>query len=89
MYSANSSILCSKEKIGRIVGTWHEYLVNISGLRYFKQIEFQGEITKFLKNLSSLNIFTSNIKQFLWKYHILPTYFWTALVLLRSEQRKY
>ena len=34
MYTANSSILYSKEKIVRILGTrWHQYLVNVSGLR--------------------------------------------------------
>ena len=42
MYAANSSILYSKEKTGRILGTWHQYLVNVSGLRYSKQIEFQN-----------------------------------------------
>ena len=26
MYAANSSILYSKEKTGRILGTWHQYL---------------------------------------------------------------
>ena len=41
MYAANSSILYSKEKTGRILGTWHQYLVNVSGLRYSKQIEYQ------------------------------------------------
>ena len=44
MYSANLSILYSnKEKTGRILGTWHQYLVNVSGLCYSKQIEFQEE----------------------------------------------
>ena len=42
MYAANSSILYSKEKTGRILGNWHQYLVNVSGLRYSKQIEFQN-----------------------------------------------
>ena len=41
MYAANSSILYSKEKTGQILGTWHQYLVNVSGLRYSKQIEYQ------------------------------------------------
>ena len=50
MYSANLSILYSnKEKTGRILGTWHQYLVNVSGLRYSKQIEFQEELIKILR----------------------------------------
>ena len=49
MYAANSSILCSKEKTVRILGTWHQYLVNVSGLRYSKQIEFQEELISFLR----------------------------------------
>ena len=46
-----------------------------------------SRINKFSGNLNSLSIFTLNIKQFLWKYHILPTLIWTALVLLRSKKR--
>ena len=34
MYTANSSILYSKEETVRIMGTWQQYLVNISGLRH-------------------------------------------------------
>ena len=51
MYAANSSILHGKEKTGGILGTWHQYLVivNVSGLRYSKQIEFQEELMNFLK----------------------------------------
>ena len=49
MYTANSSILYSKEKTVRILGTWHQNLVNVSGLRYSKQIEFQEELINFLK----------------------------------------
>ena len=49
MYTANSSILYSKEKTVRILGTWHQYLLNVSVLRYFKQIEFQEELINFLK----------------------------------------
>ena len=49
MYTANSSILYSKEKTVRILGTWHQYLVNVSGLCYSKQIEFQEELINFLK----------------------------------------
>ena len=49
MYTANSSILYSKEKTVRILGTWHQYLVNLSGFRYSKQIEFQEELINFLR----------------------------------------
>ena len=42
MYAANSSILYSKEKTGRILGTWHQYLLNVSSLLYSKQIEYQN-----------------------------------------------
>ena len=48
MYAANSSIFRSKEKTGRILATWHQYLVNVSGLRYSKHIEFQEELMNFL-----------------------------------------
>ena len=47
MYAAILSILHSKEKTGLILGTW-QYLVNVSGLRYSKQIEFQEELINFL-----------------------------------------
>ena len=49
IYATNSSILYSKEKTGQIVGTWHQYLVNVSCLRYSKQIEFQEELINFLR----------------------------------------
>ena len=50
MYTANSSILYSKEKIVRILGTRrHQCLVNVSGLSYSKQIEFQEELINFLR----------------------------------------
>ena len=49
MYTANSLIVYSKEKTVRILGTWHQYLVNVSGLRYSKQIDFQEELINFLK----------------------------------------
>ena len=49
MYTANSSVLYSKEKTVRILGTWHQNLVNVSGLRYSKKIEFQEELINFLK----------------------------------------
>ena len=48
-YTANSSILYSKEKSVRILGTWHQNWVNVFGLRYSKQIEFQEELINFLK----------------------------------------
>ena len=49
MYTANSSILYSKEKTVRILGTRHQNLVNFSGFRYSKQIEFQEELINFLR----------------------------------------
>ena len=65
MYTANSSILYSKEKTVRILGTRHQYLVNVSGLHYSKQIEFQEELINVRsENLTSLSIFTLIIKQF-------------------------
>ena len=48
MYTAHSSILYSKENTVRILGTWHQYLVNLSCLRYSKQIEFQEEFFKYI-----------------------------------------
>ena len=80
MYAANSSILHSKKKIGRILGIWHQHLVNVSGLRYSKQFEFQEKLINFLTTWLLLSIFTLNVKHFLWKYHILPNLFLTALV---------
>ena len=47
MYAANSSILYSKERTVQILGTWRQYLVNVSGLRYSKQIKFQEELIIF------------------------------------------
>ena len=44
MYTANSLVRFSKEQTGRILGTWRQYLVNVNGLRYSKQIEFQEEL---------------------------------------------
>ena len=49
MYAANSSILYTKEKTVRILGTWHHYLVNVSSLRYSKHIEFKKELINFLR----------------------------------------
>ena len=87
MYAPNSSILHDKEKTGRILGTRHHYLVNVSGLPYSKQIEFQKKKKwwifwqpDFFKYLHF------KYQQFLWKYQILPTLIWTALVLLRSKR---
>ena len=63
----------------KLAGCWApdiNILVKVSGLRYSKQIEFQEELINLLiENMTSLSIFTLNIKQFLWKYHILPTLF--------------
>ena len=70
----------AKKKAKKLAGCWApdiNILVNVSGLRYSKQIEFQEELINLLiENLTSLRIFTLNIKQFLWKYHILPTLFY-------------
>ena len=52
MYAANSSILYSKDKSGRILGTWHQYLVNVSqvsSFRYSKQIEYQEEFINLVR----------------------------------------
>ena len=49
MYAANSLILYSKDKTVRILGTLYQYLVNVSCLRYSKQIEFQEELINFLR----------------------------------------
>ena len=53
MYTANSSILYSKEKTVRILGTWHQYLVNLSGLCYSKNkknvINFLRTFFKYLR----------------------------------------
>ena len=53
MFAANSSIQHNKEKTGQVLGTWHQYLVNVSGLRYSKKkkIEFQEELMNFLTTL--------------------------------------
>ena len=64
MYAPNSSILDDKEKTGRILGTRHHYLVNVSGLPYSKEIEFQKKNDDFSDNLTSLSIFTLNRNSF-------------------------
>ena len=48
MYAANSSILRGKENTGPILGTWHQYLVNVPCLCYSKQIKFQEELMNCL-----------------------------------------
>ena len=88
MYTTNSSVLCSKEKNVRTL-----YLVTIFSECFwptlFQTNRISRRIHKRSENLTSLCIFTLNMKQFLWKYHILPTLFWAALIFLRSKQRKY
>ena len=37
-----------QRKTGRILGTWHQCLLGVSGLCYSKQIEFQEEFMNFL-----------------------------------------
>ena len=68
------SILYSKAKTGRILGSWHQYLVNVSGLCYSKKIDFQEELINFLRTWL-LSIFTLNIKQFL------SIVFWNSVTL--------
>ena len=41
MYAANSSILYCKEKTGRILGTWHQYLVNVLASVIPNKLNFQ------------------------------------------------
>ena len=71
MYTANSSISTAQKKL----------VVDVSELRYSKQIEFQEELINFLRTWLKY-------KTVSWKYNILPTLFWAALILLRSKQRK-
>ena len=56
MYTANSLILYNKEKTVWILDTWYQYLVNVSGLRYSKQIKFQEELINFKYKTVSLKI---------------------------------
>ena len=88
MYSTNSSVLDSKEKTVRTL-----YLETIFSECFwptlFQTNRISRRIHKLSENLTSLSVFTLNMKQFLWKYHILPTLFWAALILLRSKPRKY
>ena len=39
MYAAYSSILHSKEKTGRILGTWHQYLMNFRASALLRNIQ--------------------------------------------------
>ena len=85
MYAPNSSILHDKEKTGRILGTRHHYLVNVSGLPFSKQIEFQKKKRIFWQP-DFFKYLHFKYQQFLWKYQILPALIWTALVSLRSKR---
>ena len=67
--------------------TW--YILNCFSPPLFQTNRISRSINKISDNLTSLSIFTLNIKQFLWTYQMLLTLFWTALILLRSKQRKY
>ena len=89
MYTANSSILYSKEKTLRILGNLTSILSECFWAPLFQTNRISRRINKLSENLTSLIIFTLNIKPFLRKYHILPTLFWAALILLRSKERKY
>ena len=90
MHSANLSILyTNKEKNWPNTGHLTSIPSECFWTLLFQKNWISWRIDKFCENLSSLNIFALNIKQLLWKYHILPTHFGTALVLLRSKKRKY
>ena len=54
----------------------------------FQTNRISRRTNKLSENLTSLSIFSLKIKQFLWKYHTLPSLLWPALILLRSKQRK-
>ena len=69
--------------------TTTSYILNCFWPPLFQTNRISRSINKISENLTSLSIFTLNIKQFLWKYQMLLTLFWTALILLRSKQRKY
>ena len=88
-YTANSSILYSKEKTVRILGTLTSILTKCFWAPLFQTNRIWRRIKKVSENPVSLNIFTLNIEPFLWKYHMLPTLFRAALILLRSKQRKH
>ena len=87
MYAANSSILYSLKKLAD-TGHLTSMLSECFWPPLFQTNWISRRTNKSSEKLTSLSIFSLNIKQFLWKYHILPTLFWTALVLLRSKQRK-
>ena len=59
MYAVYLSIQ-QREKTVRILGTWRQYLVNVSGLRYSKQIEFQEELRGSLPKSGPLDFATKN-----------------------------
>ena len=88
-YTANSSILYSKEKNWRDNGHLTSIFSKCFWPPLFRTKRISSRINKLSKNLTSLSIFSLNIKQFLWKYNILATLFWAALILLRSKQRNY
>ena len=89
MYAANSSILYGKEKNCPDTGHLKSVLSECFLPPLFQTNRISRRINKLSENLTSWSIFTLNIKQSFWKYHILPTLFWAALILLRSKQGKY
>ena len=73
LYTANSSILYSKEKINcPDIGHLTSILSECFWPLLFRTNRISKRINKLSENLTVLSIFTLNIKQFLWKYHILP-----------------
>ena len=87
MYTANSSlsVYCPDTGHGQLTSILSECVWPL----LIQTNRISRRINKLSENLTSLSISTLNIKQFLWKYHILPTLLWAALILLRSKQRKY
>ena len=73
LYTANSSILYSKEKINcPDIGHLTSILSECFWPLLFRTNRISKRINKLSENLTVLSIFTLTIKQFLWKYHILP-----------------
>ena len=69
-------------------GSFEEAISECFWPTLFQTTQISRRINKLSDNLTSLSIFSLNIKPFLWKYHTLPTLFWAALILLRSKPRK-
>ena len=88
MYTVNSSILYGKDKNSPDTGHLTSILNECFWPPLFQTNWISRRINKLFENPTSLSIFTLNIKQFLWKYHILPTLFWAVLILLKTAPQK-